>query len=140
MKVQKTYVGVAVFGDPKTFEDSPYGWKYGTTSNGKITTYKFDNTMSNNVGTGHLGDPKNGKTTNTYNFKSPETFLNNLKQNKTGVDLSKYKVGQAVYHKKFGEGIIMKIEQEADDLKVEINFQKFGIKRLMAKYAGLEIL
>ena len=34
----------------------------------------------------------------------------------------------------------MKIEKEGDDLKVEINFQKLGIKRLMAKYAGLEIL
>ena len=63
-----------------------------------------------------------------------------MSSNKSNVDLSKYKVGQAVYHKKFGEGIIMKIEQEGDDLKVEINFQKFGIKRLMAKYAGLEIL
>lgn len=135
-------VGVAVLGDPRkrAFEDSPYGWKYGTQTNGKQATYKFDNTMSNNVGGATSGDTKNNKQTNTYKFKSPETFLNSLKQNKTDVDLSKYKVGQAVYHKKFGEGIIMKIEQEADDLKVEINFQKFGIKRLMAKYAGLEIL
>ena len=34
----------------------------------------------------------------------------------------------------------MKIEQEADDLKVEINFQKFEIKRLMAKYVGVSML
>ena len=77
---------------------------------------------------------------NNYKFKSAETFLNSLKQNKTSVDLSKYKTGQSVYHKKFGEGIITKLEPEGDDIKVEINFAKVGTKRLMAKYAGLEII
>ena len=45
-----------------------------------------------------------------------------------------------VFHKKFGEGIITKLEPEGDDIKVEINFAKVGTKRLMAKYAGLEII
>jgi DNA helicase-2/ATP-dependent DNA helicase PcrA len=45
-----------------------------------------------------------------------------------------------VKHKKFGEGIISKIEPEGDDLKVDIDFDKVGHKRLMAKFAGLEIL
>ncbi|MCL2342221.1 MAG: hypothetical protein FWC53_04205 [Firmicutes bacterium] len=44
-----------------------------------------------------------------------------------------------VFHKKFGEGIITKVEKEGDDLKVDIDFEKAGHKRLMAKYAGLEI-
>ena len=45
-----------------------------------------------------------------------------------------------VYHKKFGEGTINSIEQEGEDAKVDINFDKAGHKRLMAKYAGLEII
>ena len=50
-----------------------------------------------------------------------------------------FKIGQTVYHKKFGEGIISDIEQEENDLKLDINFEKVGHKRLMAKYANLEI-
>ena len=32
------------------------------------------------------------------------------------------------------------IEPEGEDLKVDINFDKVGHKRLMAKYAGLEVI
>ena len=32
------------------------------------------------------------------------------------------------------------VEAEGDDLKVDISFDKFGHKRLMAKFAGLEII
>jgi hypothetical protein len=56
------------------------------------------------------------------------------------VDVSKYAPGQRVYHKKFGEGVINKIEPEGDDVKVDISFDKSGNKRLMAKFAGLEII
>ena len=112
-----------------SFEDSPFTWKYGGSSNGTVTSY-YDKSSA--------GVAK--EQNNNYKFKSAETFLNNLKQNKTNVDLSKYKTGQSVYHKKFGEGIITKLEPEGDDIKVEINFAKVGTKRLMAKYAGLEII
>ena len=49
-------------------------------------------------------------------------------------------MGQTVYHKKFGEGIINYVEKEGDDLKVDINFDKVGHKRLMAKFANLQII
>jgi len=45
-----------------------------------------------------------------------------------------------VYHKKFGEGKIMKIEEEGNDYKLDINFDKSGHKRLMARYAGLVLI
>ena len=32
------------------------------------------------------------------------------------------------------------VEPEGEDLKVDINFDKAGHKRLMAKYANLEII
>ena len=56
------------------------------------------------------------------------------------VDLSKYEAGVKVFHKKFGEGIISMVEPEGEDLKVDINFEKVGHKRLMAKFANLEII
>lgn len=75
-------------------------------------------------------------------FRTAESFLNSLKkqpQNQV-VNFSQYQAGVKVYHKKFGEGIINYVEPEGDDLKVDINFDKFGHKRLMAKFANLEIL
>ena len=54
--------------------------------------------------------------------------------------MSKYKAGTKVFHKKFGEGIINYVEPEGEDLKVDINFEKAGHKRLMAKFAKLEII
>ena len=78
----------------------------------------------------------------TYNFRTAESFLSSLgaKANQKEIDLSQYEAGKRVYHKKFGEGTINYVEQEGDDLKVDITFDKVGHKRLMAKFAGLEII
>ena len=79
----------------------------------------------------------------TFQFRSADSFLQSLNKKQTTsstVDLSKYKSGVKVYHKKFGEGIINTVEAEGEDLKVDINFSKAGHKRLMAKFAGLEII
>ena len=78
----------------------------------------------------------------SFQFKTAESFLNNLNKKKANntVDLSQYKVGQKVFHKRFGEGTITNLEKEDDDIKVDIQFDKFGHKRLMAKFAGLEII
>ena len=69
-------------------------------------------------------------------FATASSLLNNKKD----IDVSIYKVGQEVYHKKFGEGIITKAEAEGSDMKLDIDFEKSGKKRLMAKFANLEIL
>ncbi len=115
--------------DDDRFEDSKYEWGYNNYSNSKVVTYKADNNIPE-------------KTQSNFQFRTAESFLNNLNQKKSSkeVDLSKYKVGQRIFHKKFGEGVITNLEQESDDLKVDIQFDKAGHKRLMAKFAGLEIL
>ena len=106
--------------------ESKYEWKYGNTSS-KVTTYKYTEKETN-------------KKSN-YDFKTPESFLANLnKKSSSNVDLSKYKKGVRVFHKKFGEGTINYVEAEGEDLKVDINFDKVGHKRLMAKFANLEII
>ena len=109
-----------------SFEDTNSSWSYGSRS--AVKSY--------------LGTTKQTKkTTPAFAFKTADSFLNNLnKSAKTAVDLSVYEAGKRVYHKKFGEGVINYVEKEGDDLKVDINFEKSGHKRLMAKFAGLEIL
>lgn len=84
----------------------------------------------------------NGLEQNKGMFKTPEVFLSSLNNNNSleEVDLSKFKVGISVNHRKFGIGKILSVQPEDDDLKLEIEFETFGIKRLMAKFARLEIL
>ena len=138
----------------ETFEDSSYGWEYGSGS--KIKSYKINENTYGNFGIaassyneGALGTKLgNQNSTNRENsiggftFKTAENFLNSLNAKKanTEQDISKYKEGQRIYHKKFGEGIINKIEPEGEDLKLDISFDKAGHKRLMAKFANLEII
>lgn len=76
-------------------------------------------------------------------FKTPEIFLsslNNVYKQTEDIDLSKFRAGVCVEHRKFGKGTIISVEPDEDDLKVEIDFETFGVKRLMAKFARLEIL
>ena len=76
---------------------------------------------------------------------SVDSFLKNMNisGNKVAAASSnnnKYDVGMTVKHKKFGVGVITKIEPEGNDFKLDISFQNSGNKRLMAAYTPLEIL
>ena len=113
-------------GNSRTYEDSRYEWRYGQS---KVTSYKAENTA-------FASKPKP-----EFAFRSAESFLSGLnKKSNSDIDVSIYKAGQRIYHKKFGEGKINYVEYEGDDAKVDITFEKAGHKRLMAKFAGLEIL
>ena len=120
----------------ESFKDSSYKWEYGSSSN-KVSTYRLEENKEKSYATKNLSLSNSG-----YQFRTAESFLNSInnKKQNSGVDISKYKEGQRVYHKKFGEGTINKIEPEGEDYKIEICFDKAGTKRLMAKFAGLEIL
>ncbi len=50
---------------------------------------------------------------------------------------AKYKLGQRVYHQKFGEGVVLQVEGEGAQERVQINFQSVGLKWLMLAYAKL---
>ena len=115
------------------FKDSPYTWSYGSKSNSSIKTYKVNEKEPVMV----------AKSNSNFAFRTAENFLNNLGKratNKKAVDLTQYQAGVRVFHKKFGEGTIRLVEPEGEDLKVDINFDKVGHKRLMAKFANLEII
>ena len=125
------------------FKDSNYTWTYGSKDNGNIKTYKIGEKEPVGVGAFAKSNTTNNSTNTGFAFRTAESFLNNLGKKATSnnqVDLSKYEAGVRVYHKKFGEGTINKVEPEGEDLKVDISFDKVGHKRLMAKYANLEII
>lgn len=76
---------------------------------------------------------------NAFNFRTAESFLQTVQANED-TDLSVFRRGVSVEHKKFGVGMITNVEPEDDDLIVEIQFEKVGMKRLMAKYSNMKIL
>ena len=117
------------------FKDYGYRWSYGKGQT--VKTYKMDE-EDKKAAAKIFGEQNQSPA---FQFRTAESFLNSIKQSKQeDVDLSKYKVGQRVYHKKFGEGTITKLEEEGNDIKVDLEFDKVGHKRLMAKFAGLEII
>ena len=118
------------------YEDTGYRWSYGKGQS--VKTYKVDN---NEITTTIAA--KTRENEGVYQFRTAESFLNSIKQKSKesdSVDIEKYQAGQRIYHKKFGEGVINYIEKEGEDAKVDITFDKAGHKRLMAKFAGLEII
>ena len=119
------------FGQVK--QNNDYMWSYGANSANTIKTYKIEPV-----------EPKVAASSVNKGFafgRSAESFLSGLTNKSTKkIDLSQYVQGVKVYHKKFGEGVITNTEPEGDDLKVDISFDKVGHKRLMAKFANLEII
>jgi len=50
------------------------------------------------------------------------------------------KAGQRVRHPKYGEGIVFRREGDGEDAKITVQFSKFGVKKLVEKFAQLERL
>ena len=50
---------------------------------------------------------------------------------------SGWRSGQAVFHTKFGEGMIVNLEGSGADARVQVNFRKAGVKWLALEYAKL---
>jgi DNA helicase-2/ATP-dependent DNA helicase PcrA len=74
-----------------------------------------------------LSTPKNLKPIAGSNSKS-NLFDNNLV------------VGNFVKHLRFGKGEVLKIEGKGADVKAEINFENGGVKKLLLRFAKLEII
>lgn len=96
-------------------------------------TYEFDDYFTSSV-------PNIKKSpAAAFSFRTAESFLQGIQANED-TDLAAFKEGVSVEHKKFGAGVITKVTPEDDDLVVEINFEKVGMKRLMAKFSNMKIL
>ncbi len=90
---------------------------------------------------------KNNFTNRVGNIGSLDSSHKNKSTNTTGADMKTmlndvftvpvFTIGDVVEHKKFGTGVIMLVENENEDFKLEIAFENLGMKRLMANYANL---
>ncbi|MFZ5526958.1 MAG: UvrD-helicase domain-containing protein [Pseudomonadota bacterium] len=81
------------------------------------------------------GAPYGGKARGEDNFKDLTAPLPNaMAQAKTE---NGFKVGQGVFHNKFGEGVILTLEGQGPDARVQVNFGRHGTKWLMLSVAKL---
>ena len=53
---------------------------------------------------------------------------------------SKLIIGNIVNHQRFGNGEVVKIEGKGADLKAEIKFNSVGVKKLLLRFAKLEVI
>jgi DNA helicase II / ATP-dependent DNA helicase PcrA len=51
---------------------------------------------------------------------------------------SSFRPGQRVKHPKYGEGVVYRREGEGENAKITVQFPRFGLKKLVEKYAHLE--
>jgi DNA helicase-2/ATP-dependent DNA helicase PcrA len=88
---------------------------------------------------------KGSTTTKKEPEKFPITTPKNLKKvtatnANTNLFDSKLVVGNIVKHIRFGTGEVMKIEGTGGDVKAEISFQHGGVKKLLLRFAKLEVI
>jgi DNA helicase-2/ATP-dependent DNA helicase PcrA len=48
------------------------------------------------------------------------------------------RTGMVVEHPKYGTGTVVRREGDGDDAKITVNFPRYGLKKLVEKYAGLK--
>lgn len=89
--------------------------------------------------------PTYSKPTPKKKFAPQNTVPKHLKKissspTKTNLFDSKLAVGNVVNHQRFGQGEVVTIEGKGADLKAEINFKSVGVKKLLLRFAKLEII
>jgi DNA helicase-2/ATP-dependent DNA helicase PcrA len=47
--------------------------------------------------------------------------------------------GSTIEHAKYGHGTVLRLEGTGDDTKVTVSFPGYGLKKLIAKYAGIKV-
>jgi DNA helicase-2/ATP-dependent DNA helicase PcrA len=50
----------------------------------------------------------------------------------------KTRAGMTVEHPKYGQGTVVRREGDGEDAKITVNFPRYGLKKLVEKYAGLQ--
>ena len=74
--------------------------------------------------------------TGSGNMVSASTDSRSMVSSQKSVEMP-WKIGQSVGHSKFGNGVVVSYEGNADDLRVQVNFGKAGLKWLALEYAKL---
>ena len=87
-------------------------------------------------------DAPSGGRSSGYSSSYARSFLSGGKPKPVsgGNSPSAYKCGTKVKHAKFGEGTVITVKGEGNNIILDVAFKGIGIKQLSAKYAPLEIL
>lgn len=80
--------------------------------------------------------PKNPEATETRKLRKLKP-VSSLDKAKPGIKLEK---GQIVEHNRFGKGKVLDVDGVGADAKAEIQFENGGLKRLILRFAKLDIL
>ncbi|WP_299229069.1 ATP-dependent helicase [uncultured Psychroserpens sp.] len=83
-------------------------------------------------------EPKPAKFVAPKNLKP--VSKTNGSSNKINLFDGKLTVGNIVEHARFGKGKVLKIEGVGADVKAEINFEVGGVKKLLLRFAKLDVL
>jgi DNA helicase-2/ATP-dependent DNA helicase PcrA len=94
-----------------------------------------------------LAKPTNGTPPKKYGEDEPTSTIRNLKPmsnlgSSAGANLFDNKLipGNTVMHERFGRGEVLNLEGVGADKKAEIKFEIGGIKKLLLRFAKLEII
>ena len=55
------------------------------------------------------------------------------------VKKKKFGPGSTIEHAKYGQGTVLRLEGTGEDTKVTVSFPGYGLKKLIAKYAGIKV-
>ena len=84
---------------------------------------------------------KKTKTVEKFKIYTPKNLKKVSETNSnSNVFDTKLIVGDVVNHQRFGKGNVLSIEGKAADLKAEIKFETGGVKKLLLRFAKLEII
>ena len=76
---------------------------------------------------------KFGKFSYDQKFNEPSKIKNNISKDEI-------KIGRKIKHKTFGNGMIVKIEDNVDDVKLYVAFDNNGVKKLLLDKAPIEFI
>jgi DNA helicase-2/ATP-dependent DNA helicase PcrA len=48
-------------------------------------------------------------------------------------------LGSTIEHAKYGRGTVLRLEGSGEDTKLTVSFPGYGLKKLIAKYAGIKV-
>ena len=104
-------------------------------NNPLLTSDIFSDVSSESI---RLRVPKNFKKEKNLNKITGSE--NKKRRNKSNLFDHKLTVGNIVNHHRFGKGEVIKVDGVGVDKKAEIKFQSVGVKRLLLRFAKLQII
>jgi DNA helicase-2/ATP-dependent DNA helicase PcrA len=73
-----------------------------------------------------------------FRAKEPDVAATYAYENEDQSTASGVRLGMRVRHRQFGVGTVTGVEEAGDDYKLTVRFNTVGVKKLLAKFAGLE--